>query len=46
MSAIEIKDLKNNVTFKVNGKKLKSYIEYQPHEDDTRGNLKDPPHLD
>ena len=45
MWAIEIKDLKNNVTFKVNGKKLKSYIEYQPHEDDTRGNLKDPPHL-
>lgn len=44
--AIEIKDPKNVVTFKVNGQRLKSYLEYRPHEEDTKINLSDPPNLD
>ena len=43
--AIEIKDPKNGVTFKVNGQRLKPYLEYQPHEEDTEINLSDPPNL-
>ena len=43
--AIEIKDLKNGVTFEVNGEILKPYLEYQPHEEDTEINLSDPPDL-
>ena len=41
--AIKIKDPKNGVTFKVNGQILKSYLEYQPHGEDTEINLSDPP---
>ena len=43
--AIEIKDLKNGVTFKVNGQRLKAYLEHQPHKEDTEINLSDPPNL-
>ena len=43
--AVEIKDPKNGVTFKVNDQRLISYIEYQPHEEDTEINLSDPPDL-
>ena len=43
--AIEIKDPKNDVTFKVNGQILKQYLEYQPHREDTKINLSDPPNL-
>ena len=43
--AIEIKDPKNGVTFKVNGQRLKPYLEYQPHGEDTEINLSDPPDL-
>ena len=43
--AIEIKDPKNDVTFKVNGQILKPYLEYQPHGEDTEINLSDPPDL-
>ena len=43
--AIEIKDPKNGVTFKVNGQRLKPYLEYQPHGEDTEINLSDPPNL-
>ena len=42
---IEIKDPKNGVTFKVNGQRLESYLEYQPHGEDTEINLSDPPDL-
>lgn len=31
--AVEIEESKNNVTFKVNGQRLKSYTEYQPYEE-------------
>ena len=40
--AVEIKDSNNDVTFKVNGQRLKSYLEYQPHGEDTEINLSDP----
>ena len=40
--AIEIKDPNNGVTFKVNGQRLKPYLEYQPHGEDTEINLSDP----
>ena len=43
--AIEIKDPKNGVTFKVNDKGLKPYLEYQPQGDDTEINLSDLPNL-
>ncbi|KAH9670818.1 hypothetical protein KPL70_017120 [Citrus sinensis] len=43
--AIEIKDPKNGVTFKVNGQRLKPYLEYQPHEEDAEINLSDPSNL-
>ena len=43
--AIEIKDLNNGVTFKVNGQRLKPYLEYQPHGEDIEINLSDPPDL-
>ena len=43
--AIEIKDPKNGVPFKVNGQILKPYLEYQPHGEDTEINLSDPPDL-
>ena len=43
--AIEIKDRKNNVTFKVNGQRLKPYLEYQPHGEDNEINLSDPSDL-
>ena len=43
--AIEIKDSKNGVTFKVNGQILKPYLEYQSHGEDTEINLSDPPDL-
>ena len=36
---IEIKDLKNGVMFKVNGQRLKSYLEYQPRGEDTEINF-------
>ena len=39
---IEIKDPKNGVTFKVNGQRLKPYLEYQPYGEDTEINLSDP----
>ena len=41
--AIEIKNLKNGVIFKVNSQRLKSYLEYQPREEDTKINLGDLP---
>ena len=43
--AIEIKDPKNGVTFKVNGQILKPYLEYQPHREDIEINLSDLPDL-
>ena len=43
--AIEIKDPKNGVTFKVNGQRLKPYLEYQSHGEDTEINLSDSPDL-
>ena len=43
--AIEIKDPKNGVTFKVNGQRLKPYLEYQPQGENTEINLSDPPDL-
>ena len=42
---VEIKNPKDGVTFKVNGKKLKPYLEYQPCEVDTKINLSDPPNF-
>ena len=41
--AVEIENPKDGVTFKVNGQKLKPYMEYQPHEADTEIHLSDPP---
>ena len=41
--AVEIENPKAGVTFKVNGQRLKSYLEYQPHEADTEIHLSDPP---
>ena len=43
--AIEIEYLKDGVTFKVNGQRLKPYMEYQPREADTEINLSDPPNF-
>ena len=43
---VEIENSKDVVTFKVNGKKLKPYLEYQPREADTEINLSHPPNLD
>ena len=43
---VEIENSKDGVTFKVNGKKLKPYLKYQPREADTEINLRDPPNLD
>lgn len=43
--AIKIKNLKNNVTLKVNGKKLKPYLEYRPHGENIKIDLSDPPNL-
>ena len=43
--AIEIKNPKNSVTFKVNGKILKPYLKYQLHGKDIEINLSDPPDL-
>ena len=42
---IKIDNPKDNVTFKVNGQKLKPYMEYQPREADIEINLSDPPNL-
>ena len=44
--AVEIENPKDGITFKVNGERLKPYLEYQPHEVDTEINLSDPPNLD
>ena len=44
--AIEIENLKNGVTFKVNGQILKLYLEYQQREADTKINLSDSPNFD
>ena len=44
--AVEIENPKNSIAFKVNGQRLKSYLEYQPREESTEINLSDPPNLD
>ena len=44
--AVEIENLKNSVTVKVNGQRIKPYMEYQPREASTKINLSDPPNLD
>ena len=44
--AVKIENPKNNVTFKVIGQILKSYLEYQPRKESTEINLSDPPNLD
>ena len=41
--AIEIENLKNGVTFKVNGQRLKLYLEHHPRDEDTKINLGDLP---
>ena len=43
--AVEIENPKDCVTFKINVKKLKSYLEYQLREADTEINLNSPPNL-
>ena len=43
--AVEIETPKNDVTFKVNGQRLKSYLEYQLCEADTEINLSDLPNF-
>ena len=43
--AVEIENPKVDVTFKVNGQRLKPYLEYQPREADTEINLSDPPNF-
>ena len=40
-----IENPKNNVTFKVNGKRLKLYLEYQPREESTEINWSNPLNL-
>ena len=40
--AVEIKNPNDGVLFKVNGQRLKPYLEYQPREADTEINLSDP----
>ena len=37
---------RDDVTFKVNGQRLKPYMEYQPCEADTKINLSDSPNFD
>ena len=44
--AVKIENPKDGVTFKVNGQRLKSYLEYQPCEANIKINLSDPPYLD
>ena len=44
--AVEIENPKNRVTFKVNGQRIKPYLEYQPREASTEINLSDPQNLD
>ncbi|XP_052298373.1 uncharacterized protein LOC102614752 [Citrus sinensis] len=44
--AIEIENPNNGVTFKVNGQRLKPYLEHHPRDEDTEINLDDPPILD
>ena len=44
--AIEIENLKNDVTFKINGQRLKPYLEHHPREEDIEINLGDPTILD
>lgn len=44
--AIEIENPNNGVTFKVNGQRLKPYLEHHPRDEDTEINLGDPPVLD
>ena len=44
--AVEIENSKDGVTFKVNDQILKLYLEYQPHEADTKINLSGPSNLD
>ncbi|XP_052297471.1 uncharacterized protein LOC127902467 isoform X2 [Citrus sinensis] len=44
--AIEIENPNNGVTFKVNGQRLKPYLEHHPRDEDTEINLDDPPVLD
>ena len=43
---VKIENLENSVIFKVNGKKLKPYLKYQPCEASTAINLSDPSNLD
>lgn len=43
--SIEIEDLKNSVTFIVNDKRLKSYLECQSYEEDTEIDLSDLPNF-
>ena len=43
---LEIENPKDGVTFKVNGQRLKPYMEYQPCEADTKINLSDSPNFD
>ena len=43
--AVEIENPNDDVTFKVNGQRLKAYLKYQPREADTEINLSDPPNL-
>ena len=44
--AVEIKNLKNIITFKVNGQLLKLYLDCQSREERTEINLSDPQNLD
>ena len=44
--AVDIENPKNSVTFKVNGQRIKPYLEYQPREPNTEINLSDPQNLD
>ena len=39
-------EIENPKTFKVNGQRIKPYLEYQPCEASTEINLSDPPNLD
>ena len=43
---VEIENPKNNVTFKVNGQRIKPYLKYQPREPSTEINLSDLQNLD
>ena len=44
--AVEIENPKNSITFKVNGQRIKPYLEYQPRKPSTEINLSDPQNLD